>query len=106
MQELVFPGYYMVVKAEVRGWGFYEGDLFYNPSSEEISLDPEELLDRFGSNMSQIVLELFQVNGGRHGYYLANLRDKKYYYCGEGEDSVKDKLLELGIGRADPTDAN
>ncbi len=48
-----------------------------------------------------MVIELFRINGGKSGYYLANIRDKKYYYCID-RDGVKTKLFELGIGRVDP----
>jgi len=41
---------------------------------------------------------LFRINGGKAGYYLANLRGKKFYYCGIEPGGVKNKLLELGIG--------
>ncbi|MBO3462052.1 MAG: hypothetical protein KME33_29790 [Aetokthonos hydrillicola CCALA 1050] len=51
----------------------------------------------------QVAIELFRINGGKSGYYLADLRSqKKYYYCGNEPESVKLKLLELGIGRVSP----
>ena len=45
---------------------------------------------------------LFRINGGKQGYYIANILDKKYYYCGTEWEDVKIKLKELGIGRDDP----
>nr|WP_306296913.1 hypothetical protein [Nostoc sp. TCL26-01] len=45
---------------------------------------------------------MFRINGGNAGYYLANLRDKKYYYCGDNWEDVKTKLEELGIGKDEP----
>ncbi len=33
------------------------------------------------------------------GYYLVNLAERKYYYCGETWEDVKAKFLDLGIGR-------
>jgi hypothetical protein len=45
---------------------------------------------------------LFRINGGRQGYYIANIKDNKYYYCGVEWEGVKAKLQELGIGRPDP----
>lgn len=50
------------------------------------------------------MIELFRINCGRDGYYLANLRDKKYYYCGLEFEDINTKLKELGIGRDDPVD--
>jgi hypothetical protein len=56
----------------------------------------------FGITKNQIVIELFRTGGGKPGYYLANVRDKKYYYCGQDWESVKLTLKELGIGRDEP----
>ncbi|PMB08215.1 hypothetical protein CEN49_10605 [Fischerella thermalis CCMEE 5273] len=52
----------------------------------------------YGITKQQIAIELFRINGGKAGYYLANLRGKKFYYCGIEPGGVKNKLLELGIG--------
>ncbi|MDB9442061.1 hypothetical protein PN497_11915 [Sphaerospermopsis kisseleviana CS-549] len=48
------------------------------------------------------MIELFRVNGGKNGYYIANIRDKQHYYCGSDWADVKVKLRQLGIGRNDP----
>lgn len=56
----------------------------------------------FGTTKNKVVIELFRINGGKIGYYLVNLREKKYYYCGQDWASVKAKLRELGIGRDEP----
>jgi hypothetical protein len=50
----------------------------------------------------KVLVELFRINGGKHGLYLADIRDKKYYYCGLDLEDVKAKLRSLGIGRDDP----
>jgi len=38
----------------------------------------------------------------KSGYYLANLRERKYYYCGLNWEDIRTTLQSLGIGRADP----
>ncbi|MHC5860321.1 hypothetical protein [Nostoc sp.] len=48
------------------------------------------------------MVELFRVNGGKSGFYLANIQGKKYFYCGQKWEDVKAKLRSLGIGRDDP----
>ncbi|NJL91562.1 MAG: hypothetical protein HC916_18600 [Coleofasciculaceae cyanobacterium SM2_1_6] len=96
----------MVIESLPGKWEFYGGDVFYNPRKAEVPTHPVDVLKRFGFTTKKMMTELFRINGGRLGYYLANLRDKKYYYCGEEEDSVKAKLLELGIGKIDPMEAN
>lgn len=48
------------------------------------------------------MIALFRLNGGRAGFYLANLKDKQYYYCGRSLEGVQTQLFNLGIGRYDP----
>lgn len=38
----------------------------------------------------------------KNAWYLADILDKKYYYCGTEWLDVKVKLRELGIGKPDP----
>ena len=106
MSRIIYPSRFMIIEREPRQWSFYVNKVFYNPSAREAPLKPNEILSKFDLDMSKVVIELFRINCGRLGYYLANLRDKKYYYCGENEDSVKEKLIELGIGRHDPMEVN
>ena len=42
-------------------------------------------------------MELFRLNGGRDGFYLANLHDREYHYCGLEAEDVPPKLIELGL---------
>ncbi|NJL11048.1 MAG: hypothetical protein HC908_15200 [Calothrix sp. SM1_7_51] len=49
--------------------------------------------------MKEVANELKIINGGKEGFYLADIQEKKYYYCGREWASVKTKLQELGIGR-------
>jgi hypothetical protein len=37
---------------------------------------------QFGLTAEQVIIELFRIDAGRQGYYLANLKDQRYYYCG------------------------
>ena len=50
-------------------------------------------------HLRQLRSLLFKINGGQEGYYLANILDKQYYYCGKNPYDVKAKLNELGIIR-------
>lgn len=61
----------------------------------------EHVERQYGLTEEQVIIELLGINGGKPGYYLANLRDKKYYYCGLLWSDVKTTLQELGIGRTD-----
>jgi len=77
-----------------------DGRLFYNPMGIPIQLEHVER--QFDLTEQQTIAELFRINGGKSGYYLANLRDRKYYYCGLNWEDIKTTLQSLGIGRADP----
>ncbi|MBR8835400.1 MAG: hypothetical protein DSM106950_15590 [Stigonema ocellatum SAG 48.90 = DSM 106950] len=101
MSKIVSPVYYRIYDRVGTKWFAVEpSGIFYNPTDTSASLT--HIVEQYGLKESKIIIELFRINGGRPGYYLANLRDKKYYYCGSNCEDVKKKLLELGIGRADP----
>ncbi len=51
-------------------------------------------------------LELIRLNGGRAGYYLANLREKEYDYYGESLDEVSAVFIMLVIGKANPQESD
>ncbi|MHC5762608.1 hypothetical protein [Nostoc sp.] len=57
--------------------------------------------ERYGVSGDTLLVELFRVNGGKAGYYIANLKDKLYYYCGSTLDDVRRQFLSLGIGRTE-----
>ncbi len=98
--SVVHPLHYLIVNRVGTTWYFKSGEVFYNHRHVEIQAERRE--ERFGLSKSQVAIELFRINGGKPGYYIANLRDRKYYYCGTEVQDVKDKLLSLGIGRPDP----
>jgi hypothetical protein len=100
--SIIHPLHYLIVKREGTTWYFKPGDsVFYNPKNVPVNLVLEERLHRFGLSPQKIMIELFRINGGKPGFYLVNLRDKQYYYCGAELQDVNDCLHGLGIGSAD-----
>lgn len=98
---IIAPIYYQIVKKEGDKWKFYGREIFYkSPNAANINLKEPETY--YGLTLTKIAIELFRINAGRDGYYLANLKDKKYYYCGLELADVRTTLHELGIGRPDP----
>ena len=95
------PVYYQIIQRRGNGWAFKHGEPFINLFNAP-TLSPEEEFKAFGTSMKHVAVELFRINGGRQGYYIANILDKKYYYCGVEWEDVKLKLRELGIGKPDP----
>ena len=103
MTQLAHPLHYLIVKREGTTWYFKPGStIFHNPKNVPVSLQLEDRLHRFGLSVSTAMIEMFRLDGGKPGYYLVNLRDKAYYYCGSSWDDVKAVFLSLGIGKEDP----
>ena len=101
MSSIVFPFHLLAYRREGASWFVNEGgEVFYNGSDSPMQLT--NVAEQFGTTNQKVAIELFRINGGKPGYYLANLRDQKYYYCGLDWESVRLKLQELGIGRSDP----
>ena len=99
--SIIYPQYFYLVERVPGGWDFiWNRKLFYTPEGKRI--EPKNREKLYGLNKQQITIELFRINGGSLGYYLANMRDRTYYYCGRERESIKEKLLELGIGRRKP----
>ena len=101
--SIIHPLHYLVVEKKGSAWCFKTGDrIFYNPRNVPASLSLEDRLRQFGLTIPKIAIELFRIETGKGGYYLANLRSKQYYYCGLDWQDVKTTLQQLGIGRPDP----
>jgi hypothetical protein len=95
------PVYYRIIERRGNGWGFKEGEPFINLFNMPL-LSQKDLFAAFDTSMKKVAIELFRINGGKQGYYIADIQDKKYYYCGQEWEDVKTKLQELGIGRPEP----
>lgn len=97
---IIHPDYIYIVERKIGGWSIKKGKPFYQPLPAAIDLQNFELL--YEISKQQLAIKLFRINGGKAGYYLADLRHKKYYYCGLSFEDVRVTLLRLGIGRVDP----
>jgi len=99
-ERIVYPIYFLPVKKKETAWYFDYGRNFYNRDSIPVpDCDRESM---YGLTKKEIIVELFRIAAGRAGYYLVNMRDKKYYYCGSAWEDIRLKLRELGIGRDEP----
>lgn len=102
--KLIVPYYYRLYERDGTRWFVNDASaVVYNGSSQPLNLQNVE--QEFGLTEGQVVVELFRINGGRAGYYLANLKDRQYHYCGLNLEDVRKALHALGIGRSDPMDA-
>ena len=99
--KLIIPYHYKVYERKVTTWFARDASkVFYN--STNMPLEITNVEQQFGLTEQAVIIELFRINGGRAGFYLANLRDRKYYYCGTDWEDVKTTLHNCGIGKADP----
>lgn len=105
MSSIVYPFYFQIYRREGAAWYVQESTtIFYNPTN----ITPTKLTHvekQFGLTEEQVMIELFRVNGGKPGYYLGNLRTKKFYYCGTERENIRSTLQSLGIGRPDPVES-
>ncbi len=98
--DIVHPDYIRIIKRVVDGWLFRRGEMFYRQRQLFVDCEDYELL--YGISKQQVAFELFRINAGKPGYYIADLRHKKYYYCGLEFKDIKVVLRSIGIGRPDP----
>lgn len=98
MSEIIYPSYYRVVECRSGKWIMKIPQLF---CGKESKVD-QDIQSTYGLTPQQVVIHLFRINGGRSGFYLANLKRHQFYYCGEGWEDVRIQLLKLGIGRDEP----
>lgn len=94
-ETLIYPIYYYIVERNaVRGeWLFKKTSPFYNPTGERIN--PNERERYYGLTKPQIATELFRINGGKSGWYLVDMRSRKYYYCGLDQQCARKMLRSL-----------
>lgn len=95
-KAVIHPDYIRIVERKPGGWLLKTGKMFYKRLPITVDFQDFELL--YGISKQQVITELFRINGGASGYYLADLRHKQYYYCGLSAEDVKTKLRLLGIG--------
>ena len=103
MEKIVYPVEYRIVQRHITPeksyWHFLKGKVFFNPLNLPTEGDIEFM---FGTTKKKVVVEMFRINAGKPGYYLADLLERKYYYCGSNWEDVRTMLFSLGIGRVDP----
>jgi len=98
---LTYPAYYRIIRREGGTWFFKRAKLLCSASHLSTPAEATDFEAQHNLTKNQVAIELFRINGGKSGYYLANLRNRQYYYCGLKFSDVQTKLQSLGIGRPD-----
>jgi hypothetical protein len=99
--RICHPSYFRVYEKDDNSWYLYKGKKFFSQSN--LSLQQGHLERRYGLSLSDIVLQFFQIGRGRPGFYLANLKERQFYFCGNSPQDIQHKFRELGISPPDPT---
>ncbi len=103
MSAFVHPSHFHVFcRVQDGRWGRLGSSESINTNDRASGLLPNQaqwdLVAMYGISTEKVIVELFRINAGAVGYYLANLRDLSYCYCGPELADVQAKLIELGIG--------
>ncbi len=96
MNTILTPGYIQVIHKKPNGWFQSKPESVINfgnfPGYD--SLNKEQY---YGLTKTEIITELFRRYQGKLGYYLVNLAECQYYYCGLTVKDIQEKLIELGV---------
>lgn len=102
------PAYFLDVRRVEKEWWFpVPKRIFSIRDSGDKPVDSDFFTCReehYGLTKAKLVLEFRLLTGGALGYYLADMKRKRYYFCGPDVGGVREQLLALGIGRRDPHD--
>ncbi|MCC5667826.1 hypothetical protein LC653_29095 [Nostoc sp. CHAB 5784] len=98
---IIYPSYFRIFECRSGRWFIKNTDAFIGTNS----IKNNDIASLFGISEQQVVIDLFRINGGKSGFYLANLKHKTYYYCGQSREDIKTQLRSLGIGCEDPMES-
>ena len=104
-RSICAPAHIQVVRRTAELWYFLQpSQVIYSPTV----LDSDFFTCReqqYGLSKAKITLEFRLINGGIPGLYLADMKHKRYFYCGDSWERVRAHLRELGIGRTHPSES-
>ena len=97
--SVYFPSYFRIYEKDGESWYLHKGKKFF--SSSNVSLDRGKTENRYGLKIVDIIRQFFWVGRGQTGFYLADLKHQKFYFCGNSIDDVRQTFWNLGITRPD-----
>ncbi|MCC5636301.1 hypothetical protein LC593_10615 [Nostoc sp. CHAB 5844] len=100
---IITPDFYWIFCHRDQEWFLYPNKVVYRTHPIYLDFNDTELM--YGLTKLDIVGGLTSAANNADGYYLANLRKREYYYCGDKPENVVALLQEFGIGRVDPMEA-
>lgn len=91
------PAYIELIRKTDDRWSKPKTTQIFNASGKPYN--PCERYSKHGLTQMDILKELYLRYQGLDGWYLVNMAEKEYYYCGATSEDVNRKLVELGIKR-------
>lgn len=97
---IIYPDHICIVEKTAEDWRIKNPQkVFWRSPDCQIPLERKSRAQTYGLTSKKIVIELFRKDLGKLGFYLVNMRDREYYYCGLTWSDVQEKLWEIGITR-------
>ena len=90
-----YPSYIRIYEKYQGNWFVHIGKKFYSESN--ISLEKGKLERRYGLTLGRVISRLSLLFEGQPGYYVVDLKNKQYHYCGTQEEGVRDTLVQMGF---------
>lgn len=104
--KILCPAYFQIARYDGLSWYFKNSKKFFNPLRilipKSVDLTVDTKLVAFDTSFAKLTMEFRLINGGKIGYYLADLKNSNYYYCGLDWQDIKTTLRSLGIGVQEP----
>ena len=101
--RIIYPDYILIVENTPKDWRIKQPQkVFWRSPECNVPLHRENREEDYGLTTKEIILQLFKQYLGKLGFYIVNMSDREYYYCGLTWQDVQEKLWDIGIGRRDP----
>jgi hypothetical protein len=100
---IIYPDYICIVEKTGSDWRIKQPQkVFWRAEDSNIPKKRENREETYGLNYKEMLLSLFRQYLGKIGFYIVNMRDREYYYCGLTQQNIQEKLFDLGITKRDP----
>ncbi len=98
--KIIYPDYICIIEKTPNEWRIKQPKkLFWRSPKATIPAYREKREEAYGLTTKDLILPLFKKFLGKLGFYLVNMREREYYYCGLTWQDVQQKLWDIGITR-------
>ncbi len=98
--RIIYPDYICILEKTPTDWRIKEPTkVFWRSPDSKIPFRTTKREEFYGLTTKDLIFPLFRKYLGKLGFYLVNMREREYYYCGQTWQDVQEKLWEIGITR-------